>query len=212
MKKIYAFAISTFVGVAATFGFTSNAHATVILDIVDGQLVGAQNVNVSGTLYDVSFTDGTCIGLFSGCDNAASDFTFTSFQTAFEAATALLEQVFQDTAEGLFSSDPELTRGCEGLAVCWSSIPYQVTSANRFEAMIARNFADNAVDFASGSFTQPSLDYFTFTSDTFAVFSLASGGPIQVDEPGTLLLFGVALLGLGVASRRGRRHEETSST
>lgn len=208
MKKIYALAVSAVVGATAVFGFSPSAKATVILDVVGGELIGARNVNVDGTLYDVTFDGGTCVDQFSGCDNAADDFTFTTFQTAAVAAAALIEQVFLDSAAGLFDSEPELTRGCDGLAVCFFSIPYSL-SGGTFFALIAENLADDGVDVVSDSFTSRFTDYSSpfFPSDSFAIFTLASGGPIEVDEPGTLLLFGCAMLGLGLVCRKNRRSE-----
>jgi hypothetical protein len=48
---------------------SSTAYAVATLNVDGGgQLLGAFNVNVGGDLYDVVFTDGTCIVLFSGCD------------------------------------------------------------------------------------------------------------------------------------------------
>jgi len=35
--------------------------------VVGGELVGATNVNVGGTLYDVQFVEGTCVDLYDGC-------------------------------------------------------------------------------------------------------------------------------------------------
>lgn len=204
LRNFYSLVFALLSAVAVYGPLTPETQAAVILNVSNGQLTGAQNVNVQGTLYDVSFTDGTCLDLFSGCDNAASDFTFTTFDSAFAAATALVEQVFIDTVEGLFGSDPELTQGCEGLAVCFYSIPYTI-SRSRFDALIAHNLADNGADFVSSSFAFQTTDYFGLPNDTFAVFSLASNIPVQVSEPSTLLLFGVAMLGVGIAFRRRQR-------
>ncbi len=46
----------------AMIGMAGSANATPI--VVAGQLVGATNIDVGGTLYNVDFADGTCIGLF----------------------------------------------------------------------------------------------------------------------------------------------------
>ena len=59
-----------------------------------GILTGALGVSVDGTLYDVTFQDGTCAGLFAGCDDN-SDFVFSSATAASSASQALLDQVFQ---------------------------------------------------------------------------------------------------------------------
>ena len=83
-----------FVSLAACFLLVPEAQAAVILNVDgSGQLIGAQNVDVGGTLYDVEFVDGTCIALFDACDDL-SDFTFTTAAAAHLASTALLDQVF----------------------------------------------------------------------------------------------------------------------
>ena len=48
--------------------------------------------NVDGSLYDFEFLDGTCVALFSGCDDI-SDFTFSTVAAATLASQALLDQV-----------------------------------------------------------------------------------------------------------------------
>ena len=63
----------------------SGAQAAT-LNVLGGQLMGASGVDVGGSLYDVQFLDGTCIDLYSGCDDV-SDFTF---QTQFYALLAAL--------------------------------------------------------------------------------------------------------------------------
>ena len=75
---------------------------------------GSAAVLIAGMLYDVTFLDGTCIALFDGCDEVA-DFDFTNEADALLAAQALLDQVFIDSALGLFDIAPELTFGCGAL-------------------------------------------------------------------------------------------------
>jgi hypothetical protein len=80
--------------VVAIFLATSGAQAAVLI-VVGGELQGATDVNVGGTLYDVQFVEGTCIDLYDGCDDV-SDFAFVTVADAFVAAEALLEQVVLD--------------------------------------------------------------------------------------------------------------------
>jgi hypothetical protein len=87
-----------------------------------GQLTGATNVDVGGSLYNVTFVAGNCIANFSGCDSA-SDFAFNSKSAADAAAQALLDQVFI----GAFDSAPENTFGCGSPAPaggCSALVPY----------------------------------------------------------------------------------------
>ena len=110
--KSVSFVFITFLVISA-FGLTPRSvQATVVSWSWDGtNLTGATNVNVGGVLYDVEFVDGTCINVFSGCDNAAEDFAFSSVEVATSAANALLSQVFVDTpvngSPELFDTDPD---------------------------------------------------------------------------------------------------------
>jgi hypothetical protein len=52
-----------------------------------GKLSGATGVDVGGSLFDVSILDGSCTGLFLGCD-ATEDFVFTTLGDATVAAQA----------------------------------------------------------------------------------------------------------------------------
>ncbi|MAG92484.1 MAG: hypothetical protein CMJ48_01855 [Planctomycetaceae bacterium] len=87
------------------------------LNVVGGQLMGASNVLVDGSLYDVQFLDGSCIDLYNGCDDL-SDFTFQTEASATLASQALLDQVFLDGVDGLFDADPALTNGCSDVWQC----------------------------------------------------------------------------------------------
>src|SRR5262245_6455581 len=80
--------------------------ATLIVQ--DGFLMGATGVDVQGTSYDVAFGDGTCNSLFNGC----TQFAFTDASSALAASSALLDQVFIDSASYAFDSRPDLTNGC----------------------------------------------------------------------------------------------------
>lgn len=95
-------------------GLSSAPSFAATLYVFDGQLMGAAGVDVGGTLYDVTFREGTCIALFDGCDEA-SDFTFTTQEDAQAASQALLGQVFIDGPAGNFGSSPELRFGFLGL-------------------------------------------------------------------------------------------------
>src|SRR3954471_5117628 len=99
--------------VLVLLGCVPRANADPVLLINgNGLLTGAHNVKVAGTLYDVTFVDGTCIDVFAGCD-ALSDFHFATFEDGIAAANALLGQVFVDApAVGEFDTHPELTFGC----------------------------------------------------------------------------------------------------
>jgi len=125
-------------------------HAAVLnVDGTTGKLLGASGVNVNGTLYDVSFQDGTCNTLFSGCDDK-TDFTFQNGPDAEAAAFALLDQVFLDVAAGRFDSDPSLTAGCSNALICIVHTPFDIFGGRPSETDVglytAYNFEPSRTD------------------------------------------------------------------
>ena len=181
------------------------AHAAPLID-ASGKLTGATVVDVGGAPYDVDFVDGTCVGLFSGCDSAA-DFAFTTTGAAEVAAAALRDQVFLDGPLGAFDSHPERTTGCEGLAAAFECI-IQIPFANFGSAVGAIYYRNNMLE----SFDDIGDTAIIPTADTgvgnvvFAVFRRASrptppSAPLPV--PGTVAMVGVGLIGLVFSWRRG---------
>ena len=181
------------------WGGSNSAHAAAVQIVSGGQLTGAQNVDVNGTLYDVTFEDGTCIALFGGCDQL-SDFTFTSLSTAEAAAHALLDQVFLDTGSGDFDSNPSLTNGCTSTYGCTVGIPYSVSSflvagANNYSS--SSGVSDSVLNFSN---FDKSNDLSDAGDRTYALFS-----PSAVPVPGGLVLFGSGLIGLAGFGRWRRK-------
>jgi hypothetical protein len=111
------------------------------LNINNGTLFGAFDVNVNGALYDVEFKDGTCIELYNGCDRR-SDFIFSQPEDDGEygrqASTALLEQVFINSSLGAFDTNPVLTNGCNSSKECWVLTPIFMNT-NSLQTIVAVN-------------------------------------------------------------------------
>ena len=171
--------------------------ASLIVDS-GGQLTGATGVDVNGTLYNVEFLDGTCADLFNGCDEL-SDFPFGGDSaTAVDAAEALLDQVFVDSALGAFDSDPTLTRGCSDAESCSVAFPFNffsglISSSQATNFSAASGFPDIQSD--GSTFINPTEDL-TFEADsTYARFT-------PVPLPASGLLFFAAVAGLGAFRRR----------
>ncbi|WP_281927998.1 VPLPA-CTERM sorting domain-containing protein [Roseibium album] len=183
---------------------TSGLAATVQLNVAGGQLLGARNVDVNGTFYDVEFVDGTCVALFNGC-TSASDFDFSTRTLAVAAATSLMNTVFLDGPLGDFDSDPALTAGIERnfLDVGFITIPYEFRPGSLRAGTIS--FFNEPDDFDILT-TLSSIKLTTDTSNSdeivFARFTPSQITAVPLPASGLLLLAGLAGLGLGQARRK----------
>ena len=181
----------------ALFAATPALAQTPIIE--GGLLTGATGVDVGGTLYDVSFRDGTCAIAFDGCEQA--DFAFSTLGQSQVAAQALLDQVFLDGPDGEFDIDPFLTAGCFSSA-CTIRIPYArtalaVSSGTAFNAN--NEFGDSVGEL--GTFI--SFDLSEDRSGLWAVFTPSAAA---VPEPSTwgMMLLGFGAIGLARRTARGR--------
>ena len=188
-----------------TAGMFSASVANAATQIIDtnGKLIGATDVNVNGTFYDVSFVDGSCVSAFDGCDEQ-SDFDFSSISQAESAAQALLDQVLIDGTLGAFDSDPTKTFGCSYSDDCVILVPWSADDdlvfsrfALNYSSAISSTYgvADHTGGEASNKSTSLSTDA------VFARFALVS----DVPEPSTWLLMLIGSGAVGVAMRRSQR-------
>jgi hypothetical protein len=165
-----------------------------------GQLTGATGVNVNGTLYDVTFVDGTCDAVFGSC-GAGSTFTFSSSADAIAAAQALLDQVFTDGAAGQFDSEPALTLGCGNPQECVTIIPYSPQFPSDVGVGYDLNSATESADVASFTSELTTFDFSQSNTYVWARFVPESGVP----EPSSWALMLLGFGAVGAAMRRTRR-------
>ena len=164
-----------------------------------GIVTGATGVSVDGSLYDARFVDGTCVGLFSGCDsNAGASFTFTTFTDAQNASQALIDQVFAG------NPDPGTISGCadahqtNASTVCSILIPYATGLPFVF---FSGPVVFRGTQLVNGDAIDANADT---TTDRTAVYAVFSAAQTAIPEPlsGAVLLAGVAG---AIATRRKRR-------
>ncbi len=190
----------------------STASHSVVLNVSNGNLLGASSVAINGVLYDVAFQDGTCEQLYSGCDQN-SDFPFANpldiddGALGLAANLALLEQVFIDSPLGAFDSIPSLTNGCFAIGSCLIRTPLFV-AGNRLgvQALLNRNNIDGDIGTLSGA---GSRDFDTRIQDprndshVYAVWSQSSVSEVPIPA-------GVWLLGSGLIGLVGMRKKSTN--
>jgi len=162
-----------------------------------GQLLGATNVDVDGSLYTVEFAEGDCVTLFDGCSESA--FTFSSRSAALAASAALLAQVFTDigiNGQGNFDSFPFLTNGCTSVSLCAALTPYELGFGVRYA--IAENSWFEGFDQLSTAESGFTLD----RDDT--VWTVWTAIP----EPSSLSLLALGLLLTGFSRRPSRARSQ----
>ncbi len=199
--------------VAVILGMPRAGAAAPILQISGGVLTGALGVEVAGPhLYDVTFIDGTCAGLFDGCDEP-SDFPFFEFgalasQFALAASLELITQVFVDGPSGSFDSRPELTNGCSVsvFLVCEVLTPFQSGMA----AITVNNgalpgFPPFPDDGGFSVLVGPTVDT---SNDAIRVYARwTPAAPVAVLEPTSLFLLGTGIAGVLAKARRRRTQQ-----
>lgn len=188
------------------------ASSVTTLDVRGGQLFGASNVPVGSRLFDVEFVDGTCIAIFSGCDNAIEDFTFPTEPEARAASMALLDLVFFDGPDGNFDTDPGLTAGCASASrVCHAHTLHTIELNGFWAASAAANRIDELNDGRAFSGARVDEDETAFLQDVFARWSPAAAAsdvppPTNVIPlPATFILYGTVLAGLALVGWWRRR-------
>lgn len=180
---------------------TGSAQAGPVLNVVDGELLGARNVKIGDKYYDVRFVDGTCAAVFGACDTV--NFFFKTSDDALLAAQALMNQVFL----GVFDDSPELTAGCADLDTCGVDTPY-VLGVEGVGDVVRLATANNASDVYSGSdgsamgYVAIDLDLSIVDSLVWAQWSDAISPPRDLPEPGSLGITGLALAALAMWRRR----------
>jgi hypothetical protein len=170
---------------------TKEVSATPILIESSGNLMGATGVYVNGSLFDVSFVDGSCISLYGGC-NEVTDFVFTSQTMADAAGAALLSQVLNGAADTNIS----LVNGIEkAFSVSVIGSFYWNLASNTFKQSSISNNVFDSLDAVQTTWSFGAANRDTTLQNTWTI---AVWTAHEVPEPTTLAIFTLGLMGLAV--------------
>lgn len=209
MLKVFTFFVSCLIG--------QQIHAAQLV-ISEGNLIGATGVQVGQTLYNVSFIDGSCIDIFTGC-NQQHHFTFSDLSDANIASQALLEQVLINLpAPNTFDDDPEKSNLCSNSGLCVYFTPYDLAvntelAGNPLEVLVSSAF-NRSKETESSSPDGVGHQSFSRTEDLaitntgnlvgYAVWTPAN--PVPIPASGLTMISALALL----FGARYTRHDKTS--
>lgn len=205
MKRFFRLMVAMWLGIALEA--VAGMYPVELLLDGNGKLTGAKNLLVEGRSFDVSFVDGTCASVFSGCDSP-SDF---QFQDAFMASAAT-QALFGQVLTGIYDSDPTRTAGCSFGLLCMLTTPFDATADNDVLLwVLARNGEDirvaDAIEF-SGNARRSLLNFTNEIAYVWAVWSPADRS--TVPEPASLGLVLGGLAALAACARRrsvSREHQ-----
>ena len=181
------------------------AAATLVID-GSGELTGVSGLNVGGTFYDVSFLEGTCIGIFSGCDST-TDFAFDTLASATLAGQALLDQVFSPS-NPTYDSVPGLTIGCDSwVPECFLVIPFATDGSSVTVLQTVNANVEVPFDRIESVLGAGDIPVTVDSSNVFnAVWARFSPSTAAVPEPST---WAMMLLGFGAIGWVLRRRKRT---
>ncbi|PPD28322.1 MAG: hypothetical protein CTY19_18670 [Methylomonas sp.] len=172
----------------------SSSAASLVTDS-NGILTGARDILVGVNKYDVFIGDGTCVGLFSGCDEQ-SDFPFQSADSARAASQILYSLII---ADGRFKYAQNIS-GCSGDLVCTLLLPFRLSDP--FTAVFHSLPIDaDIIPAGIPSYEEEiATDVDTGISEFYTYTVWTQQPTTTVPEPSTLML-----LGIGWLSRRWLR-------
>lgn len=190
-----------FFNIAILLLSTTGVKATTLI-VEDGKLVGATEVLVGNTLYDVTFIDKSAYDIFYNDEYGDYLFLFNSSDLAAAASDALLKYVLIDE----YNNSPNLTYGITDSI--WGLIytPYQLSLYCGNETVDAYAVRNNAYGYRQDSthnapYLGLYLDFSSSSREVWAVWTLHTSSTV-VPEPTTLLMFTIGIFGISYFCRK----------
>ena len=177
----------------------SKAQATPILITDNGQLIGADNINVDGSFFDVRFVDGACADLFGGVCSR-SNFTFQTQADGISAAAAIVDQIFNSAAGNPFNLDPSLTFGCSSVVSCQIFIPINIFPGLLLNSAIAGNPTGPNASFGATTNIRTTDSLALSSNSVFASFTPSVAATVA--EPSAILILLGGIFGLWIKRRQ----------
>lgn len=171
----------------------------------DGQLLGAYNISVSNTLFDVEFVSYESVfvnGQFLNNYGGVAEIEVTTTQEYFNFSKALLSQVLLDRFQYTFDTDPDKTFGCDS-DDCWIVTPFALDGFF-YDLAIAINGHGYSNYSRDGTESHDSSWYSSQHSrwTLFADWTLSSSRAVNVPEPSAVALMLIGIAGMVVTRRK----------
>lgn len=165
----------------------------------EGVLTGARNVSLDGRLYNVEFVEGSCDGVFNGCDDP-SDFALRSLDLTEAAAEALGSQVLLDA----FDLNPDQVFGCNDPLQCMLILPSMLSDGFLF-AYTWTNYAGSEEDLGNEDASSPSLVLLDLDTAEASDMVYARWTAVPVSAPSPLHCLAALSLAAFLRTRKARR-------
>ncbi|WP_101760519.1 hypothetical protein [Oceanicoccus sp. KOV_DT_Chl] len=171
----------------------SNAAVTILTDS-NGQIYGAEGIEVNNSFYSIRLSEGSCIDIFNGCDQV-TDFTFHTFDEAMLASQALVDQLFI----GAWDRTDDSLLGCDDEFYCGLLTVYNPYDGHFFSLLALHGVS--AIGNGVGDHSAYAA-WDTTYEDKYVFVIWSHTQPAMVPVPAAIWLFGSAMIGLVSIKRK----------
>jgi hypothetical protein len=172
------------------------AQAGPILQVSGGILDGIDGVVVDGSTYNVTFVQGSCVSVFSGC-TSTSDFPFGASGT--EDATSALESILSGGIVNASFPNGIVNEAFVGAANAYDDLftPYAVSNG-----LVTGYYTNVDVGAAQVPLTYGVQSASSYGTNYGLAYAAWASAPASVPEPSSLMLMSVGMASLAGMIRR----------